>query len=69
MQWGDSLLTYLRTVDPVVKQALDEQIARAQQDNDNIKTQMAELKGEDQALIDEIESFRPRNVRLRTWYI
>lgn len=53
----------LPTVDPAVKRAIDEQIARAQQDNDVIKNQMAVLKAEDRALLDEIDSFKPRHVR------
>ena len=53
----------LSTVDLAVKRAIEEQIARGQQDNDVIKTQMAELKAEDQALLEEIDSFKPRHVR------
>lgn len=55
----------LLTVDPAVKRAIDEQIARAQQNNEEINNKMTELKSEDQALLDEIDSYRPRHVRLQ----
>jgi hypothetical protein len=42
--------------------AIDEHIAQAQQDNNGIKSCMTELQGEDQALLEKIDSFKPRYV-------
>jgi hypothetical protein len=59
----------LPTVDPAVKRAIDEYIARAQQDNKRIKSWMTELQGEDKALLEKIDSFKPCYVHLKVLYM